>query len=87
MSFDEYFPGDPLSTIEGLKIVKMMDFQKISELKRALAEPIEWYKKNKKRENSGEIDSSYIYDECIGVFEQCSRADLLTVLEILGDEE
>lgn len=53
-------------------------------LKGILKDQIHWYKIMKKKEDNGEIDDSYIYDEAYNEFHSLSRGDYLEILEILS---
>lgn len=64
----------------------MKDETKIKNLEAILNRQLAWYEENLKKEESGEIDGSYIYDMAYEVFNELSRGDYLAILETLADK-
>ena len=63
-----------------------VNMTEITRIRQIFKDQIEWYKKMKVKENGGEIDDSYIYDEAWNQFSDLKRGDLLDVLEILAND-
>lgn len=56
----------------------------MEQLKKILCEQLAWYKEAKAKEESGEVDSSYIYDTACDQFDNLSRGAFAEILEILS---
>lgn len=65
------------------------DSEKIKRLQHLLSEQIMWYKEAKALEDHPDedlrIDNSYIYDEMWTQFDNCSRGELVEVIQILAE--
>jgi len=56
----------------------------MEQLKQILSKQISWYKEYSEKEKIGEVDSSYIYDMAYEQFNDLSRGDCASILEILS---
>lgn len=59
----------------------------IEQVRKVLARPMKIYKDLLVQEFNNEIDSSYIYDEMVGIFaDNITRGDCLKLMEIITPE-